>query len=117
MNTPDGTPIRDYIDVEDLAAAHAAALEYLDAGGASDIFNLGNGTGYSVKQIVSKVQEVCGVSIPLIKKEARKGEYSSIYAQPEKATITLHWKTEKTLEASIRSLQKWYEGHPQGFRQ
>ncbi len=115
VNTPDGTPIRDYIDVEDLAAAHAAALEYLDAGGASDIFNLGNGTGYSVKQIVAKVEEVCGVSIPLMKKETRKGEYSSIYAQPEKANTTLHWKTEKDLAASIKSLQKWYEGHPQGF--
>ncbi len=72
-----------------------AALQYLDAGGASDIFNLGNGTGYSVKQIVSKVEEVCGVSIPMIKKDTRKGEYSSIYAQPEKANTTLHWKTEK----------------------
>jgi UDP-glucose 4-epimerase len=116
VNTPDGTPIRDYIDVEDLSAAHAAALQYLAAGGESDIFNLGNGTGYSVKQIVSKVEEVCGVSIALIKGETRKGEYASIYAQPEKANTTLNWKTEKDLEASVRSLQKWYEGHPQGFR-
>jgi len=115
VSTPDGTPIRDYIDVEDLAAAHAAALQYLDAGGASDIFNLGNGSGYSVKQIVAKVEQVCGVSIPLMKKEPRKGEYASIYAQPEKATTALNWKIEKDLEASIRSLQKWYERHPQGF--
>jgi len=115
VHTPDGTPVRDYIDVEDLAAAHAAALQYLDTGCASDIFNLGNGTGYSVKQIVSKVEEVCGVPIPLVKKETRKGEYSSIYAQPQKANSYLHWKTEKNLESSIRSLQKWYEGHPQGF--
>jgi UDP-glucose 4-epimerase len=114
--TPDGTPVRDYIDVEDLVTAHAAALQYLAAGGESDIFNLGNGTGYSVKQIVSKVEEVCGVSIALIKGETRKGEYASIYAQPEKANTTLNWKTEKDLEASVRSLQKWYEGHPQGFR-
>jgi UDP-glucose 4-epimerase len=115
VNTPDGTPVRDYIDVEDLVAAHAAALQYLDSGGASEIFNLGNGTGYSVKQIVSKVEDVCGVSMPLMKKDTRKGEYSIIYAQPEKANASLHWKTEKDLAASIRSLQKWYEGHPQGF--
>jgi UDP-glucose 4-epimerase len=115
--TPDGTPVRDYIDVEDLAAAHAAALAYLDAGGASDIFNLGNGAGYSVKQIISKVSEVCGVAIPIVKGETRKGEYASIYSQPAKANTTLNWKTKKDLESSIRSLQKWYEGHPQGFRQ
>jgi UDP-glucose 4-epimerase len=114
--TPDRTPIRDYIDVEDLVAAHAAALHYLDAGGASDIFNLGTGAGYSVKQIVSKVEEVCGVSIPMVKGETRKGEYSSIYARPDKANTTLQWKTRKDLTASIRSLRKWYEGHPQGFR-
>ena len=115
VDTPDRTPVRDYIDVEDLVIAHAAALQYLDAGGANDIFNLGNGTGYSVKQIVSKVGEVCGATIPMVKGETRKGEYASIYAQPEKANTTLNWKTEKGLEASIRSLQKWYEGHPQGF--
>ena len=116
VDTPDRTPVRDYIDVEDLADAHAAALQYLDAGGVSDIFNLGNGTGYSVKQIVSKVSEVCGASIPMVKGDTRKGEYASIYAQPEKANTKLHWKTSKDLEASIRSLQKWYEVHPQGFK-
>ncbi len=115
VDTADGTPVRDYIDVEDLAAAHAAALQYLEAGGASDIFNLGTGAGYSVKQIVSKVGEVCGVSIPMVRGETRKGEYASIYARPDKANDTLHWKTRKDLTASIRSLQKWYEGHPQGF--
>ena len=115
VDTADGTPVRDYIDVEDLAAAHAAALQYLDAGGASDIFNLGNGAGYSVKQIVSKVGEVCGVSIPMVRGETRKGEYAGIYARPDKANDTLHWKTRKDLTASIRSLQKWYKGHPQGF--
>jgi UDP-glucose 4-epimerase len=113
--TPDGTPVRDYIDVEDLVDAHAAALQYLDAGGASDIFNLGNGTGYSVKQIVAKVSEVCGVTIPLVRGETRKGEYASIYARPDKANSTLKWKTIKDLESSISSLQKWYKGHPHGF--
>ena len=116
VDTPDKTPVRDYIDVEDLAAAHAAALEYLEKFSGYEIFNLGNGAGYSVKQIITKVSEVCGVNIPLIKGETRKGEYASIYAQPEKANTTLNWKTEKDLESSIRSLQKWYEGHPQGFR-
>ncbi len=115
VETPDKTPVRDYIDVEDLVAAHAAALEYLRKSPGCEIFNLGNGAGFSVKQIVSKVSEICGVEIPMVKGETRKGEYASIYAQPEKANITLNWKTEKSLEASIRSLQKWYEGHPQGF--
>ena len=115
--TPDKTPIRDYIDVEDLVAAHAAALQYLEKSAGGEIFNLGNGAGYSVKQIVNKVSEVCGVAIPMVKGETRKGEYASIYAQPEKANTRLSWKTEKSLESSIRSLRKWYEGHPQGFRQ
>ncbi len=115
VDTPDRTPVRDYIDVEDLAAAHGAALEYLCATEGRGIFNLGNGTGYSVKQIISKVSEVCGAEIPLVRGETRKGEYASIYAQPEKANRALAWKTEKDLEASIRSLQKWYAGHRQGF--
>jgi len=116
VDTPDKTPIRDYIDVEDLAAAHAAALQYLEKTAGREIFNLGNGVGYSVKQIVTKVSEVCGVAIAVVKGETRRGEYASIYAQPEKANTSLNWKTEKDLDASIRSLRKWYEGHPQGFR-
>lgn len=115
VGTADGTPVRDYIDVEDLAAAHAVALEYLGKTAGREIFNLGTGTGYSVKQIVSKVSEVCGTDLPLVKGETRRGEYASIYAQPDKANTLLAWKTEKDLEVSIRSLQKWYAGHPQGF--
>jgi len=113
--TPDGTPIRDYIDVEDLVAAHAAAVNYLTSGGASTIFNLGNGQGYSVKEIVQAVEKHFGVSLPERQGAPRSGEYAQVYADPTKARELLQWQAVKSLTDSIDSLGKWYEKHPQGY--
>lgn len=116
VDTPDGTPIRDYINVEDLIDAHYAAYEHLGRGGESDVFNLGTGTGNSVREIVSKVESSFDVCIPEKKSGApRKGEYAKIYAHPQKARDVLGWEPKRTLDESITSLGEWYRAHPHGY--
>lgn len=117
VETPDRTPIRDYIDVEDLARAHFLGYEYLRNGGASDTFNLGNGHGYSVKEIVSEVERIFGTTMEKEEAEPRKGEYAWIYADSTKAKTTLNFQPEKSLAESIESLRKWYTGHPNGYEE
>ncbi|MCX6761931.1 MAG: UDP-glucose 4-epimerase GalE [Candidatus Moranbacteria bacterium] len=117
VKTPDGTPIRDYIDVEDLVEAHFAAYEYLEKNGKSDVFNLGNGKGYSVKEIVSEVEKNFGVKLKKKKAPARKGEYANIFANPQKAQKVLKWRPKKSIAESVESLKKWYTGHPNGYKQ
>lgn len=116
VKTPDKTPIRDYIDVEDLVAAHLAAFGYLEQGGKSEVLNLGNGRGYSVEEIVSEVEKTFQIKIPRKRGATRKGEYAAIYADPRKARRVLRWKTKKTLAGSIESLKKWYENRPAGYK-
>jgi UDP-glucose 4-epimerase len=116
VDTPDHTPIRDYIDVEDLVQAHFFGYEYLEKGGSSEVFNLGNGHGYSVKEIVTAVEKTFGVVIEKAQSEARKGEYAWIYADPRKAKEILGFQPEKTLRESIESLRKWYTRHPNGYK-
>lgn len=116
VDTPDKSPIRDYVDVEDLATAHYMAYEYLQkVDSKSEIFNLGNGTGWSVKEIVSKVEKEFGKKMDKKDGKARKGEYAKIYADPSKAFKILKWKPKKSIEESILSLSRWYEKHPQGY--
>ena len=115
VDTPDGTPIRDYIDVEDLVVAHFEGFEYLAKGGASDTFNLGNGKGFSVKEIVSEVERLFGTTMEKSQADPRKGEYSQIFADPGKARATLGFAPKKSLGDSIESLRKWYAGHSQGY--
>ena len=116
VKTKDGTPIRDYIDVEDLVMAHFLAYKYLKSGKKSDIFNLGNGKGYSVKEIVSEVERVFNKKIKKNKSKKRKGEYAKIYANPKKAIKALNWKPKKSLNDSIESLSKWYGKFPKGYK-
>lgn len=116
VDTPDKSPIRDYIDVEDLASAHYLAYEYLQKiDSRSEIFNLGNGTGWSVKEIVSKVEEEFGKKMSKQNGEVRKGEDAKIYANPSKAFKMLKWKPKKNIKDSILSLRKWYEKYPNGY--
>jgi UDP-glucose 4-epimerase len=115
VDTPDGTPIRDYIDVEDLVAAHFGGYEYLLKGGANDTFNLGNGKGFSVKEIVSEVEKAFGTTMEKSQVEPRKGEYAKIYADPAKAREAIGFDPKKSLVDSIESLRKWYSGHPDGY--
>jgi len=115
FDTPDGSPIRDYVNVVDLNHAHALALDYLLNGGESDIFNLGTGTGNSVIEIVKKVEELTGGNLPLEQGEARKGEYAKMIASIEKAEKILGWKPVHSLEDSIQSSIAWYKEHPNGW--
>ena len=116
VETPDGSPIRDYIDVEDLVEAHYKAYEYLVGGGKSEIFNLGNGKGYSTKEIVKAVEAEFGQELE--KKEAeerRQGENKAAYTDPSKAEQMLGWRAKKSLQDSIRSLRGWYTKRPNGW--
>jgi len=115
VDTPDGTPIRDYINVVDLNEAHLLALKHLLQGGKNEIMNLGTGKGNSVLEIVNKVQEICGVKFDLKKAKPRQGEYAEIFADNKKARKVLKWKPKRSIESSVNSLVKWYEKHPQGW--
>ena len=116
VETVDGTPIRDYVNVEDLAEAHFLAGKYLGKGGKSEVFNLGTGKGNSVLEVVEKVKEVTGVSFDVEKGEERKGEYGAVYADITKAKKLLGWKPEKKIEDSVKSLVKWYKRKPDGWK-
>lgn len=115
VDTPDRTPIRDYINVVDLANAHLKAISYLISGGESETINLGTETGNSVLEVISKVRAVTGVNFAVGKTTAREGEYAKMVASVEKAAKILGWKPEKTIIDSINSLMKWYQKHPQGW--
>ncbi len=116
-DTPDGTCIRDYIHVTDLAMAHVLALEYLLCGGNSDIFNLGNGVGYSVKEVIETARKVTGHGIPTVEAPRRAGDPARLVASSEKAKKVLGWKPEHdSLEEIISSAWKWHNNHPKGYR-
>lgn len=122
VDTPDGTPIRDYINVVDLVDAHILALEYLFGGHRpgglparrGEIINLGTGTGNSVLEVVNKVQEITRVKFNIGKAPARKGEYAKMFADIKKAKRVLGWQPKRTLEDSVKSLVKWYSFTPLG---
>jgi UDP-glucose 4-epimerase len=115
VDTPDGTPIRDYIDVNDLVDAHYLGYEYLLHGGQSDVINLGTGKGFSVEEILQGVERIMNITIPRKYGETRKGEYAKVYASNEKAKRLLQWEPKRTLDDSISSLIKWYTGHKNGY--
>ena len=91
-DTPDGTCIRDYIHVNDLAQAHILAVQYLNNGGESDIFNLGNGVGYSVREVIETARKVTGHPIPATETSRRAGDPARLVASSEKAKSVLGWK-------------------------
>lgn len=107
-NTPDGTCIRDYIHVRDIAQAHVKALQYLDKGNPSDFFNLGSGTGYSVKQLIDVASTVCGKTVNTIIAPARTGDTSMLVANAQKAKDALGWASEfSSLEKIISDAWMW----------
>lgn len=115
-DTPDGTYIRDYIHVTDLAQAHILAVQYLMNGGESDIFNLGNGVGYSVREVIETARAVTGHSIPAIETERRAGDPARLVASSEKARKILGWNPEhNSLEEIIASAWNWHKNHPNGY--
>lgn len=115
VKTPDKTPIRDYVDINDLIDAHYLAYKYLKKGGQSEDFNLGRGKGFSVKEIVAAVEKIMKVKIPLSQGDPRPGEYAKVYTSYKKAHKLLDWNPYRTMEDSVESLKKWYTLHPHGF--
>ena len=115
-DTPDGTCIRDYIHVTDLAKAHILAVEYLMNGGESDVFNLANGVGYSVKEVIETARKVTGHPIPAKEEARRAGDPARLVASGEKAREILGWEPEmKDLADIISSAWKWHQTHPNGY--
>ena len=114
--THDGTCIRDYIHITDLADAHIRALEYLKKGGKSTYYNLGNGNGFSVKEVIDTVEKVLGQPIKKQIVERRPGDPASLVASSEKIQRELGWKPKyDTLDSVVASAWKWHSTHPNGF--
>jgi UDP-glucose 4-epimerase len=114
--TPDGTPVRDYIHVADLGAAHILALDYLRAGSASERINLGNGQGYSVLEVIETARQVTGRPIAIKIEPPRPGDPSHLVANAEKARRLLGWQPAKPdLATIIRTDWEWRSKHPQGY--
>lgn len=115
-STPDGTCIRDYIHITDLAQAHIQAVEYLANGGASDIFNLGNGVGFSVKEVVEACRKITGHPIPATISPRRPGDPARLVASSVKARKILGFNPEfPELEKIVATAWKWHKSHPTGF--
>ena len=113
--TPDGTCVRDYIHVQDLAEAHLLALEYLDKGGSSDAFNLGSGDGYSVKEIIDTARAITGKEIPAIVEDRRPGDPAVLIASNKKAAEVLGWHPQRDLKTIIADAWHWHSTHPNGY--
>lgn len=117
VDTPDGSPIRDYVNVVDLNNAHILAVEYLDKAPQSEVFNLGTGTGNSVMEVIHAVEQITGTKLELKEGERRKGDVSKAVASNEKITRLLGWKPTHSIEDSVNSLVTWYKAHPHGWEQ
>lgn len=115
--TADGTCIRDYIHVQDLTLAHLSALEYLEKGGSSDVFNLGSGTGYSVSEIIETARRVTGREIKAVVEPPRPGDPSVLIASNQKAKMVLEWQPSRGLEQIISDAWAWHSGHPNGYEE
>jgi len=114
--TPDGTAIRDYVHVSDLADAHILALEHLRRGGASDFINLGTGHGYSVMEVIECGRRVTGRPIPIRLEPPRAGDPARLVADATRAGKVLGWKPSRSELATIlRSQWEWQQRHPSGY--
>ncbi|MCI3923077.1 UDP-glucose 4-epimerase GalE [Paenibacillus sp. TRM 82003] len=116
--TPDGTCVRDYIHVMDLADAHVLALKKLREGGDSAVYNLGNGKGYSVREVVEAARRVTGHPIPAKIEPRRAGDPAILVASSDRTTAELGWKPQRaSLEAIIESAWRWHQAHPNGYEE
>ena len=114
--TADGTCVRDYIHVADLADAHLRALDYLRKGGDSNIFNLGNGKGFSVKEMIAAAEAATGKSICVKLGERRSGDPAQLIASSKKAQEILGWKPQyQDIEGIVRTAWNWHKTHPEGY--
>lgn len=115
-NTPDGSCVRDYVHVSDLASAHLLALKRLQNGGDSKIYNLGNGKGFSVKEVVEVARKVTGINIKAELAGRRPGDPGTLIASSEKAIKELGWEPKfNSLETIIETAWKWHSSHTNGY--
>jgi UDP-glucose 4-epimerase len=113
--TRDGTCVRDYVHVVDLAAAHLLALDAVDRGGRL-IYNLGNGQGFTVREVIEGVRRVTGREIPVIESPRREGDPAVLIASSEKIKRELNWKPKfHNLDAILGSAWQWHKNHPDGY--
>lgn len=114
--TPDGTCIRDYIHVTDLAQAHVLALKALADGAESTAYNLGNGHGYSNRQVIQVAEKVTGQSIKVNEAPRRAGDPAILVASSERIQSELGWKPQyPKLETIVETAWRWHQSHPNGF--
>ena len=114
--TPDGTAIRDYIHISDLSSAHLLALKHLQNGGNSEFINLGNGTGFSVKEVIEAARKVTGKKIEAKITPRRAGDPSRLIANASKAAEVLGWKPKfPEIEKIIESAWQWHQKNPEGY--
>lgn len=114
--TPDGTCVRDYVHVTDLADAHIKALNRLREGGSTTQYNLGSGTGFSVKEVIAKAEEVTGKSIPVVMGERRAGDPAVLVASSKRIREELGWTPRyDNIESILASAWKWHCSHPNGY--
>jgi UDP-glucose 4-epimerase len=115
-DTPDGTCLRDYVHVSDLADAHVASLKMLEAGGPSGSYNLGNGTGMSVRQVVDAVARVAGRPVPHVVGPRRPGDPARLVASNARARRDLGWTPRMgDLDTIVRTAWRWHERMPDGY--
>ena len=116
-DTPDGTGVRDYIHVVDLARGHAAAINYILGHRGESVFNLGTGHGCSVLEMVKTFERVNGVSVPYVIAERRPGDLATVYASPDKSAELLGWRAEYGLEEMCRDTWNWQMKNPAGYEE
>ena len=114
-DTHDGTGVRDYIHVVDLAKGHVAAVEYAAKHQGCEVFNLGTGCGYSVLDMVHTFRDVNNVALPYVITDRRPGDIATCYADPGKSARILGWKAEKNLEDMCRDSWNWQKNNPMGY--
>lgn len=116
-DTPDGTGVRDYIHVVDLAIGHVKAINYIFTNPGLDVINLGTGQGYSVLDMVKAFSKACGKEIPYEIKPRREGDIAMCYADPSKAAKVLGWKAERGLDEMCEDTWRWQSQNPNGYEE
>lgn len=116
-DTPDGTGVRDYIHVVDLAKGHVKALKKIEENAGLNIYNLGTGQGYSVLDIVKNFEEATGVKIPYVIKKRRPGDIATSYCNPDKAYRELGWKAENGIKEMCADSWNWQKNNPKGYEE
>ncbi len=113
--TRDGTCVRDYVHVEDLAEAHVLAVEHLEQGGASDVLNLGTGVGSTVLEVLDATRRASGREVPAAMVARRPGDPAELVADHRRASAVLGWKPSHGLDDIVASAWSWHSTHPEGY--